>query len=105
MRKTFDAELQELNYEMIDMAAAAGGNVEGSQDNQTVRIGDVTVIGDSNLAAGVPASASTLFARNVFNFLNAMYNPETQNITFDFADELVAKTCICKDGQLTGALK
>ncbi len=34
-----------------------------------------------------------------------MYNPETQNITFDFADELVAKTCICKDGQLTGALK
>ena len=90
---------------VVDMAAAAGGNVEGSQDNQTVRIGGVTVIGDSNLAAGVPASASTLFARNVFNFLNAMYNPETQNITFDFADELVAKTCICKDGQLTGALK
>ena len=70
-----------------------------------IRIGGVTVIGDSNLAAGVPASASTLFARNVFNFLNAMYNPETKNITFDFADELVAKTCICKDGQLTGALK
>ena len=90
---------------VVDMAAAAGGNVEGSQDNQTVRIGGVTVIGNSNLAAGVPASASTLFARNVFNFLNAMYNPETQNITFDFADELVAKTCICKDGQLTGALK
>lgn len=90
---------------VVDMAAAAGGNVEGSQDNQTVRIGGVTVIGNSNLAAGVPASASTLFARNIFNFLNAMYNPETKNITFDFADELVAKTCICKDGQLTGALK
>lgn len=90
---------------VVDMAAAAGGNVEGSQDNQTVRVNGVTIIGNSNLAAALPASASTLFAQNVFNFLNAMYDPQNQTLTFNFADELIDKTCICKDGQLTGALK
>ena len=90
---------------VIDMAAANGGNVEGSSEGQSIRINNALVVGASNLAASLPSSASTFFARNIFNFLNAMYHPETQNITFDFADEIIAKTCFCKDGQLTGVLQ
>lgn len=90
---------------IVDMAAAAGSNVEGSKDGQSICINGKTVIGDSNLAAGLPSSASTLFARNVFNFLKTAYNPETKNLIFDFADEIIAQTCICKNGEQTGVLK
>lgn len=90
---------------IIDMASASGGNVEGSKDNQTIRIGGVTVIGNSNLATGIPASASALYAKNIFNFLAPMYKPEAKNFVFNFEDELVKGTCICKEGQLTGVVK
>lgn len=90
---------------IVDMASSGGGNVEGSKDNATIKIGSVTIIGNSNLAAGVPTSASLLYAKNILNFLAPMYNPETKNIVFNFEDELVKGTCICKDGQLTGVIK
>ena len=90
---------------IIDMAAEAGGNVEGSQSGKTVTIGGVKVIGNSNLASELPNSASRLFAQNIFNFLTPMYNPQTQEIVFNFNDELIKGTCVCKDGELTGAVK
>ena len=34
-----------------------------------------------------------------------MYNPQTQEIVFNFNDELIKGTCVCKDGELTGAVK
>ena len=87
---------------IIDMAAAEGGNVEGSQNNQTKKINGITLLGNSNLAAKVSNTASTLYARNILNFLKTAYNPDTKNLAFDFSDEIIAKTCICKDGKLQG---
>ncbi len=85
---------------VIDMATEYGGNVEGSKNNQTVYLNGITLIGDSNLAARLPASASTLFAQNLYNFLAAQYQAGEKRIMFNFDDELVAKTCICKDGEV-----
>lgn len=90
---------------IVDMAAEYGGNVEGSENNKTVEINGVKIIGNSNLAASIPNSASLLFARNVFNFISPMYNHETQELVFNFNDELVSATCVCQDGKLTGAVK
>ena len=84
---------------IIDMATASGGNVEGAVDKQTIIIDGVTIIGDSNLAARLPNSASQLFSKNIFNFLSPMYNKETSNFVFDFEDELISKTCVCKNGE------
>lgn len=90
---------------IIDMATATGGNVEGAQDNKTVEINGIKIIGNSNLAASIPNSASMLFARNIFNFIAPMYNSETKELVFNFHDELVEATCICQGGKLTGAVK
>lgn len=84
---------------VIDMAAASGGNVEGSQNGQLVDIEGIRVLGNSNLAAAVPNSASQLFARNIFNFLNAQYDRENKDIKFNFDDDLVSQTCITRDGK------
>ncbi len=90
---------------IIDMATATGGNVEGAQDNKIVEINGIKIIGNSNLAASIPNSASMLFARNIFNFIAPMYNSETKELVFNFHDELVEATCICQGGKLTGAVK
>ena len=85
---------------IIDMAAANGGNVEGSIDNQTVNVNGVTIVGNSNLASELPASASRLFAQNIYNFLAQMYQKETKQIVFNYDDELISKTCVAKSGEL-----
>lgn len=84
---------------VIDMAAASGGNVEGSEKGKSLVVDGVKVIGDSNLAASLPFSASALFARNVYNFLAPMISREG-GIAFDFEDELVKGTCAVKDGEV-----
>lgn len=84
---------------IIDMAAASGGNVEGSVNGQTVAVDGVKIIGDSNLAAKLPASASALFARNIYNFLAPMLDKKG-GINFNFDDELVAGTCAVRDGEV-----
>lgn len=90
---------------IIDMAAENGGNVEGTQNNKTIETNGITIIGNSNLAAEVPFSASRLFSGNIFNFIAPMYDAAQKNIIFNYADELINSTCICKDGNLTGVIK
>jgi len=85
---------------VIDMAASTGGNVEGSEDNKTVVINGVTVIGNSNLAASLPASASPLFAKNIFNFIETMYDKENKKLNYNFDDELIKGTCLCYNGKI-----
>lgn len=85
---------------VVDMASASGGNVEGSVDGQTVKINGVTVIGNSNLAAALPASASPLFAKNIYNFLSILYNAETKSFNYNFEDELIKGTCLCHQGKV-----
>ena len=84
---------------IIDMAAASGGNVEGSINAQTVELGGVKIIGNSNLAAKLPTSASALFARNIYNFLAPMMDKKGR-INFNFDDELVAGTCAVRNGEV-----
>lgn len=90
---------------IIDMATESGGNVEGSQDNQIISINGVKIIGNSNFASELPYSASKLFAQNIFNFILPMYNTQTQQIEFNFNDELIKGTCICKDKKIQGVIK
>lgn len=85
---------------VVDMAAAAGGNVEGSVDGKIITSGNVKIVGNGNLASMVPNSASRLYAGNVFNFLASQYDSATGKINFNYADEIVKSTCIMQGGKL-----
>lgn len=85
---------------VIDIAAAAGGNVEGVVDGKIFCRNGLTIIGAGNLAAELPFSASVLFAGNIFNFLMPYYNREKARFDFDFNDEIVATICILRDGRI-----
>jgi NAD(P) transhydrogenase subunit alpha len=74
---------------VVDLAAAAGGNVEGCRPDETTAIHGVKVIGGTNLARSLPADASALFARNLYNFLSAFWDKDKSSPTLPDDDEIV----------------
>lgn len=85
---------------IVDLAAIAGGNCELSEVNKTVTKHGVTIIGHENLAMTLSEDASSLYAKNLLNFLSPHADKETGSLAFDFEDETVSGTCITKDGKI-----
>jgi NAD(P) transhydrogenase subunit alpha len=74
---------------IVDLAAEAGGNVEGTVSGETVDKHGVSIIGAVNLARGLAADASALFARNLYNFLSAFWDKEQARPVLPDDDEIV----------------
>jgi H+-translocating NAD(P) transhydrogenase subunit alpha len=85
---------------IIDLAAATGGNTSATKNNETVKLENVTIIGNSNLQSTMPTDASKLYGKNVINFLQLIINKEGQ-LNLNFEDDLVAGTCIVHEGKIT----
>jgi len=83
---------------IVDLAAEAGGNVEGCIAGETVEKHGVAVIGASNLARTLAADASALFSRNLFNFLSAFWDKEKNAPELPDDDEIVKAIRLTKDG-------
>jgi NAD(P) transhydrogenase subunit alpha len=73
---------------IIDLAAEAGGNVEGAVAGKTVVRHGVTVVGAVQLARTLPADSSALFARNLYNFLSAFWDKEAATVVLPDDDEI-----------------
>jgi H+-translocating NAD(P) transhydrogenase subunit alpha len=84
---------------IIDLAASTGGNCELTKNDETVIIGGVTIIGNSNLASTTPSDASLMLGNNFVNFLNLMIDEEGK-VNPDIEDEIVQKTCITRGGEI-----
>ncbi len=87
---------------IVDLAAEAGGNCELTEPGKVVEKHGVTIIGYDNTAARLPADTSALFAKNLLNFITPHIDADAKTINFDFDDETVSGTCVCRDGQVTG---
>ena len=85
---------------VVDLAAEAGGNVEGTVGGQTVVKHGVTIIGASNLARTLPADASALFARNLFNFLSAFWDKDQARPVLPDDDEIVKAIRLTRGGKV-----
>ena len=84
---------------IVDLAAAQGGNCPLTEANQTVVKHGVTLVGETNLPALVAADASSLYARNVIDFLKLVINKEGQ-FHVDLEDDIVKACLMCQGGQL-----
>jgi NAD(P) transhydrogenase subunit alpha len=85
---------------IVDMAADAGGNVEGTVAGESVEKHGVTIIGASNLARSLAADASALFARNLYNFLAAFWDQEKRAAVLPDDDEIVKAIRLTHGGNL-----
>ncbi|PSL47738.1 NAD(P) transhydrogenase subunit alpha [Chitinophaga niastensis] len=84
---------------IVDLAAATGGNTSVTKNNETVHYRGVSIIGNSNLPATMPADASKLYAKNVFNFLKLILTKEG-NLLLNFEDDIVKGACITHNGEI-----
>ncbi|MBP6367229.1 MAG: Re/Si-specific NAD(P)(+) transhydrogenase subunit alpha [Nitrosomonas sp.] len=85
---------------IVDMAVEAGGNCPLSELNKTVVKHGVHLIGIANIPGLVAADSSTLYARNLMNFLNLMLDPESGEFKVDREDEIIAGTLVCTGGEV-----
>jgi H+-translocating NAD(P) transhydrogenase subunit alpha len=83
---------------LFDLAVGAGGNVEGSVADQIVERHGVKIMGYSNTPAHLAADTSALFARNLFNFLNAFWDKEQGKPVLD--DEIGNAIRLTLDGKV-----
>ena len=82
---------------LVDLAVERGGNVEGARAGETVDIDGVKIVGWSN-AMKLPASASALYAKNLFTFVETMIDKAEKKIAINWDDELVKATLLTRDG-------
>jgi NAD(P) transhydrogenase subunit alpha len=82
---------------VIDLAGSTGGNVVGSQPDQSVERNGVTIMAPANLAATVPVHASQLYSRNVTAFLGLLIKDGELNI--DMNDDVIGPSCVTHAGQ------
>ena len=84
---------------IVDMAVEQGGNCEGSEVNKTIILNGVRIIGFANLPSLLPTDASSLYARNILEFLKLIINDENKlHIPDD--DDIVTATLVVKEGKI-----
>ncbi|HXX84467.1 MAG TPA: Re/Si-specific NAD(P)(+) transhydrogenase subunit alpha [Casimicrobiaceae bacterium] len=83
---------------IVDLAIEQGGNVEGSELDKIVVKNGVKIVGFSNLPGRVAADASSLYARNVLNFLALSLNAKTGEFAVPKDDEIIKATLVCENG-------
>lgn len=83
---------------LVDLAVERGGNVEGSKPGEVVDVGDVRIVGYLNVPGRIAASASALYARNLYAFVETMIDKENQKLAIDWDDELIKATNLTRDG-------
>jgi NAD(P) transhydrogenase subunit alpha len=84
---------------VFDMAAESGGNVEGSVPGERVELDGATVIGARNLPALLAPATSSLYARNLLNFVQLLVSKEGA-LAVDRGDELIAGTLLTHEGKI-----
>jgi NAD(P) transhydrogenase subunit alpha len=83
---------------IVDLAVERGGNCEGAKAGEVVDVGGVKIVGHRNVPGRIAASASSLYARNLFAFLEVLVDKTTKALAVDWNDEIVKATALTRDG-------
>tara|TARA_B100000963_G_scaffold122142_1_gene106510 strand:- start:979 stop:2067 length:1089 start_codon:yes stop_codon:yes gene_type:complete len=79
---------------IYDLAAVQGGNTAYTEVDKVIDINGVKIMGEANILNKLPVSASSLYAKNLFNFILNLYDKEKNNIAINLEDEIIDKTLL-----------
>ena len=79
---------------IYDLAAIQGGNSELTKVNEIINSNGVNIMGESNILNKLPVSASNLYAKNMFNFINNLFDKDKKAFEINTEDEIIEKTQI-----------
>ena len=77
---------------IYDLAAVQGGNTAYTEADKVIEKNGVRIMGESNILNKLPISASNLYAKNIFNFVNNLFDKEKKKININLDDEIIKKT-------------
>ena len=87
---------------IVDLAVEAGGNVEGSVKDKVITTENgVIIIGHSNMPALLSRDASSLFGRNILNFIDLIIDKDTQSLKINWEDEIIKGTLVTRNNAIT----
>ena len=77
---------------IYDLAASQGGNTELTKVDQIISNNGVTIMGEANILNKLPVSASNLYSKNVYNFINNLFDNKNKKFDINLEDEIIEKT-------------
>src|SRR5476651_148148 len=86
---------------IIDLAVERGGNVEGAKPGEVAKVGPVKIVGHLNVAGRLAASASALYAKNLYTFVETLIDKKTKALAINWDDDIVKGTALTRDGAIT----
>jgi NAD(P) transhydrogenase subunit alpha len=85
---------------IVDLAVERGGNVEGARAGEVAEANGVKIVGYLNVPGRIAASASALYARNLYSFVETLIDKAAKKIAVNWDDELVKATNLTRDGKV-----
>jgi NAD(P) transhydrogenase subunit alpha len=85
---------------IVDLAVERGGNCELSKPGEVVVENGVKIVGHLNVAGRLAASASALYAKNLYAFLETMIDKKEKVLAVNWDDELVKATLLTREGKV-----
>ena len=79
---------------IYDLAAIQGGNTAFTEEDKIIEKYGIKIMGESNILNKLPVSASNLYAKNIFNFVDNLIDKENKKININIEDEIIEKTLI-----------
>ena len=84
---------------IVDLAVERGGNCELAKPGETVTTANgVKIVGHLNVPGRLPATSSSLYAKNLFAFVETLIDKKERKLAVNWDDELVKATCLTRDG-------
>tara|TARA_Y100000816_G_C26101244_1_gene583701 strand:+ start:1180 stop:2265 length:1086 start_codon:yes stop_codon:yes gene_type:complete len=79
---------------IYDLAASQGGNSELTKADEIIENNGVKIMGEANILNKLPVSASNLYAKNMFNFIDNLFDKEKKSFEMNLEDEIIQKTMV-----------
>jgi NAD(P) transhydrogenase subunit alpha len=83
---------------IVDLAAEQGGNTPLTKAGEVYEVHGVTIMGYTNLPGRLAVDASSLYARNLFNFISLLVDKKTGALAVNWDDEIVKGAGLTRDG-------
>ncbi|MGA8156714.1 MAG: Re/Si-specific NAD(P)(+) transhydrogenase subunit alpha [Rhodoplanes sp.] len=85
---------------IVDLAVERGGNCELAKPDEVVDAGGVKIVGYTNFPGRLAASASALYAKNLYTFLEVLIDKKTKQINLNWDDDILKATALTRDGAI-----
>jgi NAD(P) transhydrogenase subunit alpha len=85
---------------IVDLAAERGGNCELTKAGEIVEHNGVRIYGPLNLAGEISVNASSLYAKNLYAFLETLIDKKEKKLAINWDDEIVKGTLVARDGAI-----